>query len=117
MRWLLTLAMVLIGVLSLGWSISWATHLTLLLPGLGMLWLTDVTWRPVVRCRYCDKGRYWDVQGKHYGQHCGGLIFGLGSCGATGKKLRPGAKTLVILGQGKMLRNLPSDLRVDDDPQ
>lgn len=120
MRVLVLVAAVVVGVVSLRAPLDAATHVLAVLPGVFMLWMQDVIWRPVQPCRHCDgRGRDWDSQHKHYGQHCPGRHFGPislgGSCGATGKRLRPGARLLRAFGAGGLLRNLPAELQPKED--
>lgn len=118
MRWLITLATLIIAVVSLGARAGIATHVTLLLPAVVMLWLTEVAWRPVRPCAYCDRGRDFDDQRLNYGRRCPGIKVagvgtGRGACDGYGEVLRPGARVVWAFGGRKMLRGLP-DRWVDD---
>jgi hypothetical protein len=111
---LLMFVLVIIAALSLTWHMAVMTHVVLLAPGAALLWWVDVTRRPIVPCKHCDKGRSWDNQHEHFGEFCPGALFGIGSCGGTGKKMRWEARAISILGGGRALRNLPETMRSDD---
>jgi len=106
-RYLILSGAVLMAVLSLGARIGVAAHLILLVPAVVMIWFMEVTWRPLRPCKHCDKGRNWDKARQNFGEHCG-------YCGTTGKKLRPAALAIRILGGGHLLRNLPDQMRSRD---
>jgi hypothetical protein len=115
MRFLLLLVSLLIAVLSMGWTVGVAGHLVLVIPAALMLWFLDVTTRPMVPCRFCDKGRTWDSAHEHFGEFCAGGPLGIGSCGGVGKKLRWEARVLRMVGAGGQLRNLPDVMRGGED--
>lgn len=112
---LLGLAALVLAVVSLSLRMSALAHLVLLVPAALVVWLVSITWRPVRPCGYCDNGKDWDGQRKHYGEHCPGGTLGIGSCGGSGKHLRWEAKMLRAFGGGSMLRNLPDSLRGETD--
>ena len=114
-RWLVTLACLVVAVVSLGAKAGLATHITLLVPAVLMLWLSDVTWRPLRPCRFCDRGRDWDGQHEHYGRRCPGGALGIGACDGQGERFRWEARALVMVGQRRMLRNLPERMRARDE--
>src|SRR5207245_1345150 len=111
---LLMLALVIIAALSLTWHMAFLAHAVLVVPAAAVVWWVDVTRRPIVPCKHCDKGRSWDGAGEHFGEFCPGALLGIGSCGGTGKKMRWEARLISILGGARALRNLPENMRGDD---
>lgn len=111
MRFLVALVALIIGGWSLAWPMSIPTHLTVLAICGPPVWWIDVSTRPMVPCKFCDKGRSWDAAHKHFGEFCPGGPLGIGSCGGTGKKLRPAARVARSIGLGHHLRNLPEAMR------
>jgi hypothetical protein len=111
---LLMLGCVVMAVMSLTWPLAFITHAVALVPAVVMLWWVDVTRRPIVPCKRCDRGRDYDRQREHFGERCRGALLGLGSCGGTGKKLRWEAKVISALGSRRLLHNLPDALRGED---
>jgi hypothetical protein len=111
---LLMLGCVVMAVMSLTWPLAFITHAVVLVPAVVMLWWVDVTRRPIVPCKRCDRGRDYDRQREHFGERCRGALLGLGSCGGTGKKLRWEAKVISALGSRRLLHNLPDSLRGED---
>jgi hypothetical protein len=98
MRYVFSLLAIVVGIWSLSWQMGLISHVTVLAVCGSVFWITDVMTRPLVPCRYCDKGRSWDVLGTHFGLFCPGLIFGLFSCGGAGRKLRPAIRVLRAFG-------------------
>jgi hypothetical protein len=73
-------------------------------------WVADVTDRPEVPCRCCDRGRDWDRKKKHLARRCPGWAWGLMSCHRAGTKLRWEVKVLRVAGVG---RNIQDPTRPD----
>lgn len=103
MRFIACLLALIVAVSSVWAQLSFLTLVAVL--GICALpwWWTFLKFRPLIMCRWCDRGRDWDTRHAHFGRRCPGRrVFILpvprSSCEGVGERLRTEVRILRIFG-------------------